>query len=66
MDCYEFFVRLGHRPPTHTSSTDAEWHLLPGGCPAADNPYSPLPTEEPSPAVAKAKASALLRPKATS
>eukprot|EP00975_Prorocentrum_lima_P029584 6209655-Prorocentrum_lima.AAC.1 len=25
----DFFVRIGRRPPTSTSSTDAEWHLLP-------------------------------------
>eukprot|EP00975_Prorocentrum_lima_P023481 4937296-Prorocentrum_lima.AAC.1 len=45
LDCYEFFVRLGQRPPTHTASTDAEWHLLPGGCPASENPYSAMPLE---------------------
>eukprot|EP00975_Prorocentrum_lima_P001852 402250-Prorocentrum_lima.AAC.1 len=57
LDCYEFFVRLG-RPPTQTSSTDAEWRLLPGGCPAADNPYAPPPAEAPLPVVAKARTEA--------
>eukprot|EP00975_Prorocentrum_lima_P018873 3974938-Prorocentrum_lima.AAC.1 len=62
MDSMDIFVRLGQRPPTLTGSTDAEWHLLPGGCPAADNPYAATPGAEGTPAAPKA--GALLRPKA--
>eukprot|EP00975_Prorocentrum_lima_P002610 573991-Prorocentrum_lima.AAC.1 len=65
MDCLEFFVRLGQRPPTQTCSTDAEWHLLPSRCPAEDNPYAATPGEEGTPATpALPKAGALLRPEA--